>query len=148
MACLPTASQAHLLQNLFSPLHILSVSSHLGREGCCLHSADIEGGVHRRVVAQGVHGPAETVPSSCDSLSTHSYWPLPKPGCVFISHSPSVVEEQDGPFSVTAGLSRNWQGSDSSLVTQGHLGWAREEPGAHGPSNYPFLSLAVFLPEQ
>lgn len=58
------------------------------REARCPHFADEEAGVHRRLVAQGVRGPAETVPASCASPRTRPCWPVPKPSCVFSSHGP------------------------------------------------------------
>lgn len=58
------------------------------REARCPHFADEEADVRRRLAAQGVHGPAETVPSSCASLRTQPCWPVPKPSCVFSSHGP------------------------------------------------------------
>lgn len=147
VAHLPTASQSHLSSEPVFPTAypICELLICVG-EGCCPHFADIEGGIHRRVVVQGVHGPAGTVPVSCASPSTHPCWPPSKPGCVLSSHE---GRNRMGP-SVTVGPSRNWQGSDSSGYPGAPgLGWGGTRgPRAHGPSNYLFLSLAVILLEQ
>lgn len=57
-------------------------------------------------------------------------------------------EGQDRPLFVTVGMSRNFQGSDSSRVIEGHLGWARGGTrglGAQGSSNSPFPEPGYLL---
>lgn len=143
VAHLPIALQSHLSSEpVFPTAYPICEFLICVGEGCCPHFADIEGGIHRRVVVQGVHGPAGTVPVSCASPSTHPCWPPSKPGCVFSSHE---GRNRMGPSLLLCGH----QGTGrevTHLVTQGRLGWGGTRgPRAHGPSNYPFLSLAVIL---
>lgn len=104
--------------------------------------------LHRESMAQlGLH-----LPPAPPQGHIH-FGHLPSSVCVFSSHGPFVREGQDRPLSVTVGMSRNCQGSDSSRVIEGHRAGPGKEPEVQGhrahlaPLSSSSPSLAIRLGE-